>query len=106
MAFSRCLPLTHENVGIINQCTLTTEGTGSSKGAPTTYVLMSSYEAIVEPCSDSDELLEMEMDLIISLGQSQQFNESSYHSMLINCFGCSSPYATLLTHMAKATRNT
>ncbi len=39
----------------------------------------------------------MEMDLIISLGQSQQFNESSYCSMLINHFGCMSPYATLLT---------
>ncbi|KAF8331056.1 uncharacterized protein EI90DRAFT_3016506 [Cantharellus anzutake] len=81
-----------------------TGGPQTSMTAPSTLTLTSSYEAIVEQRSDNEELSEIEMDVIISMGQSKHFSETAYHNMLINHFGCAPTYAALLTHMVMANR--
>ena len=101
------LALTEENLSFINQHTASAveiEGTQTSMTLPTTSMLTSSYEVVAEQRPVNNELSEIEIDIIVSLGQSEHFREASYHGMLVNRFGCTPGYATLLTRMAMANR--
>ncbi len=85
------------NLSFINQHTASPveiEGTQTSMTLPTTSMLTSSYEVIAEQCPVNNELSEIEIDIIVSLGQSEHFCEASYHGMLVNHFGCTPAYTT------------
>ena len=71
---------------------------------PPSSAPFSSYHAVAHhELPDKDqELTKMDVNLIVLLVQSEDFNQATYHNLLVKCFDCSLDKANLLARVAAA----